>query len=362
MVVLANITNNTIQLTGTAYGILSSFSVINYKDGYFFQNLDEVSTFQFPTSTFGGPLTANEGGPEWDGFVLFETELSGGPITNTSYDDFSNLNSVIGLGVHFCTPTLYLSLTSFDESMSRITKIVCEHNNDVTVYEPTIRFESLTSTNTFRITPPKSQIIKLDFKPGESYITPYTTGLSVIRLDNTVNTFTLRTSVVQCGVLDLYDTTNILNTQVLDNANQILLTLENKTNNTVYTNILNTDIPFYLLTGGDIINIQPSEIELQPIFELEPVDEFNIGQIIQVAAPINAVPKPKPNPISPAAAEYYYRGGRGIRMRPLLARLLPGQEFSYSRLDSGLIILSGGAPYFPGLGIAFRVEFRVINN
>ena len=347
---MAALVNNTqtIQLTGTAYGILSSFPVINYKDGYFFQNLDEVSTFQYPTSTGGGPLTANEGGPEWDGFVVFQSELSGGPITNVAYDDFSNLNSLQELGIYFCTPTLYLSLSSFDES--------------VTVYEPTVRFATLTSANTFIITPPKSQIITLDFTPGEKYITPYVTGLSVIRLDNTVNTFTLRTSVVQCGVLDLYDTTNILNTQVLDNANQILLTLENKTNNSVYTNILNTDIPFFLLTGGDIINIQPSEIELQPIFELDPVSEFDIGQIIQVAAPVNAIAKPKPNPITPAAAEYYYRGGRGIRMRPLLARLLPGQEFSYSRLSSGLIILSGGAPYFPGSGIAYRVEFRVISN
>jgi hypothetical protein len=360
VVALVN-SSQTIQLTGTAYGILSSYPVINYRDGYFFQNLDEVSTFQYPTSTTGGPLTANEGGPEWDGFVVFGSELSGGPITNVSYDDFSNLNSVVDLGVYFCSSTIYLSLSSFDESVSRITKIVCEHNNNVTVYEPTVRSEIASLVNVFKITPPKSQIIELNFIPGEKYITPYVTGLSVIRLDNSVNTFTLRTSVVQCGVLDLYDTTNIINSQVLDNANQILLTLENKTNNTVYTNILNTDIPFFLLTGGDIINIQPSEIELQPVFELEPVDEFDIGQIIQVAAPVNAIPKPKPNPITPAAAEYYYRGGRGIRMRPLLARLLPGQEFSYSRLDSGLIILSGGAPYFPGLGIAFRVEFRVIN-
>jgi hypothetical protein len=84
-----------------------------------------------------------------------------------------------------------------------------------------------------------------------------------------------------------------------------------------------------------------------------------IRQLASVAGVEPIIPEPRPvlNPITPVLAEYYYRGVRGIIIRPLLTRLLPRQEFFYASPGSGMIITSGGAPYLPGSGISLQIGF-----
>jgi hypothetical protein len=350
------------QITSSNFGLLSDYSRVNYLDGYYFKNIDLISTFNYPTTTYAGPLTGN--GPtslSADGYVVFDSVSSGGPISNYTYEDFSGKNSKINLGLFFCNPTIILSLSSYDESVSPITTIIYEEYNTPNILTPSITVTTISSVDIFNLASPKNIPISLYPKTTEKYTTIYESRLSVLKLDATMNTFTLVASVLQCGILDVFDSTNILNSQILDDPKKVLLTFENKRTKTVYNNIINTDIPFYLLTGGEVVELDTDVVEPDAVFELEPANEtFVTEQLRQISAPTIPEPKPKINPVKPNLSEYLYRGERGIRIRPLLTTLLPGEEFYYARPESGLIILSGGAPYYPGLGILYNLEFRQI--
>jgi len=360
-----------IQITGTNSGMLDMYPTVVYYNGFFFQNVGFETTFNYPTTTFGGPLTGEDYEPYGDGGVSFGFEASGGPISNYTYDDFSRLTSVINLGNFFCLPTLVFSFSSYDESVSPINKITYRFKEQQHTLSPSfsgidkIIFSASTDSSTIvklnKLTPPKQKTFTLTPTPGENFTTTETLFLSVFKIDNTVNKFIINFNLYQCGVLDVYNNTNIINSQILEDANLILLTMEDKNTKRVMNSIIRTDIPFYLLTGGDIISLPDDEDEPRVVFEFEstPTEEiFLAEQIRQQSLPEVPVPPPKLNPIVPDVAEYYYRGEKGIRIRPLLVTLLPRQEFFYLNPQSGLTILSGGAPYTPGGGIQFNVEFK----
>jgi hypothetical protein len=341
------------------------------------------------TRTFGEDLNEfliidKKGSPTVD--PPFVREVSGGPISNYSYLDYSSLKSVINIGNFFCNPTLVLYFSSYDESVSTISKITYEYKNEVGSLFPNISSikapvvtlttfeiapgefftkEITNIVNTFQYKSPKNQIITVEPAPGFNYITAETIFLSVIKFDNTVNTFELNFNIIHCGILDVYGDSNILNSQILNSFDTILLTMEDKNTKRVYNSILRTDIPFFLLTGGDVVELSTEETEPDVIFALESEDPdrdvFLADELKQQNLPISPAPPPKINPVAPQEfGEYFYRGEKGIRIRPLLARLLPRREFFYEIPYSGLILLSGGAPYYPGKGISFNLEYRVI--
>lgn len=355
-----------VELTGTAYSPLSAYPSVDFKNGYYYKNVDGISTFNFPTTTFGGPLTASQGPLSADGGVIFTQEISGGPLVNFTYNDFSGLDTKVDLGLYFCTPTVYVSLSNFDTTVSPILKFIYQSSptSKLITLNSVLSVQPLSTFVNTLLLPPLTPTLKFEFTPSSKYITTYNSFLSVLRLDGTINTFTFLTSVAQCEMLELYDTANILNSQILDSSDYVLLTLENSNNKTVYNSILNTSLPFYLLSGGDTTSLEDIEVEPITIFDLDTASqaatEFIADQIRQIALPEIPQPKSKINPITPEAAEYYYRGVRGIRVRPLIAKLLPGETFYYAIPQSGLIITTGGAPYLPGLGISFDVRFRVL--
>jgi hypothetical protein len=347
--------------------------MVVYYNGFFFQNIGFNSTFNYPTTTYGGPLTGENYEPYGDGGVSFSSEASGGPIYNYTYDDFSRLTSVVNIGNFFCLPTLVFSFSSYDESVSPINKIAYSFKDEHYTILPSL---SETTSTTFpiltgppviiklnRLISPKLKTFTLSPEPGKNFVTTETLYLSVFKLDNTINKFIINFDLYQCGVLDVYSSTNIINSQILDDANLVLLTMEDGATKRVMNSIIRTDIPFYLLTGGDVVSLGAEEEGPRVVFEFEstPTDEiFLAEQIRQQALPEIPIPPPKINPIVPDIAEYYYRGEKGIRIRPLIVTLLPRQEFFYQKPESGLTILSGGAPYAPGSGIKFNVEFRGI--
>lgn len=353
-----------IFLTGTQWGNLDQYPNVPYKDGFFFKNLDFVTAFTYPTTTFFGILTSDQ--------EIFTNEISGGFMGNYSYDDFSRKTSVFNTGLYFCTPTLIISLSGFEETVSPIIKIAYEHNNKLTTLTPFISVQTVSAIDSFILLPPRDTPVRLEFSPGEQYTSTIKSQLSVVRLDGTVNTLTFFTSVLQCGLFDVHDSVNILNSQILNNSDYILLTLENRSSNEVYNSVLNTNIPFAVLTGGDLLSLDEFGPEPETVLGTETITDisgetFIASQIRQLANVIGVepiIPEPKPilNPIVPIVAEYYYRGVRGIIIRPLLTRLLPGQEFFYADPGSGMIITSGGAPYQSGRGISLQIGFTDIGS
>lgn len=367
-----------IQVTGTNSGLLSAYPVVSYSDGYYIRPFSDDTTFNYPTTTFGGALTAGilpvPLPTNWDGGVSFLYNISGGPLRSYSYDDFSRLTSKIFIGNYFCEPTLILSFSSYDESRSFVKRISYRYDNDFYTITPQITtyetfFTVLTTTNIIKVhqlLSPKNRIGILNPKPDISYLKPKTIFLEIIKADDTVNKFELNFNMLQCGLFDVYKEANILNSQMLDSSEKILLTLEDKKTKQIYSTILDVDTPFYLLTGGDI-QLPAPDVEVEIVFDLEAQEgiapvQFLAEQIQQQTLQLPTIPLPTPiiNPVNPQLGEYYYRGEKGIRIRPLLVKLLPGQEFYYEIPTSGMILTSGGAPYYPGRGILYNLEFRVI--
>lgn len=367
----------TIQVSTTRSGLLSAFSRTDYYNAYFFRNVDFTTSYTYPTTTYGGTLTAGALPfiipDNWDGGVTFTKTISGGPISNYTYEDFSGLLTEAYIGSFFCTPTLVLSFSSYDETVSPICKIVYEHreknyslspilSSTLTLNNRVTAYDLIRATALIR---PKDQKIYITLSPTEDYSKTEYIFLSVFKADTTVNKFKLKYDIFQCGIFDLYQDVQIINSQILNNSSKLLLTLEEKTSKRVYTSVLDINTPFYLVTGGDAVFLPAEELELDEVFEIDagaPEEEviFLAEQIRQKSLPILATPRRRINPISPDLAEYYYRGEMGIRIRPLLAKLLPREEFYYEQPTSGMRITSGGAPYYPGDGILYNIEYRVI--
>lgn len=368
-----------IEITGTQAGLLSAYPTVRFFDAFFFKNVDFKSTFTYPTTTYGGTLTAGNYPvpvPEgWDGGVTFTQVVSGGTIQNYTYDDYSSQTTPLSIGNYFCTPTIIFSFKSYDESVSPVKKITWEYQNKVSSLSPKISSTKLIIplpgdefliSDISKVLKPKNQSIQLDCIPDPQYIKLETVYLSVFKMDNTINKFTIYFNIIQCGLLETFGTSSLINSQILDSSNKILLTIENKETNNVYNTILNTDIPFYLLTGGDVVQLDLDSLEPEEIFDLEDTSAprntiFLVEQIRQIALePQEPLPDPDINIINPNLAEYYYRGERGIRVRPLITRLLPGEEFYYEIPSSGMVLTSGGAPYIRGRGIRMNLEFRTV--
>lgn len=365
-----------IQISGTNDGLLGQYPDVPYLDGFYFNAINS-NTFSFPTTTYCGPLTAGtlpDPIPDnWDGGVTFTTTNSGGPLYNYSYDDFSRKISTIFLGNFFCTPTLVLSFTGYDETKSFIKRITYSFK-DVTktitsevssMYTTVTNLTSTDLVKVYTLISPKLKNIYLNCSPDSEYLKAETIYVDVIKADNTVNKLLLNFNIIQCGLLSIYNQANILNSQLLDSADKLLLTLEDKTTKNTFQSIVDINTPFYLVTGGDI-QLPTQDVELETFFDIEgtttnqPV--FIAEQIQQQALEVPTIPVPTPmiSPLNPEVGEYYYRGEKGIRIRPLLSRLLPGDEFYYERPSSGLILSDGGAPYYPGKGVLYNLEFRVI--
>jgi hypothetical protein len=372
--------NNThiIQITGTNSGLLSSYPKVPYLDAYFFTSFEDGLTVNYPTTTFGGPLTAgifpSPIPDNWDGGVSFAYSVSGGPIKNYSYSDFSKIVSKINLGNFFCTPTIVLSFSSYDESVSFVKTITYIYEDQRQTIIPQLstyitKIQNLTSVDLLtkvKLLPPKRTLGYVRPIPTLEYITPKSIFVDVIKADNSVNRLELKFNIIQCGLFDVYNDTSIINTQILNSVDKLLLTLEEKNSKQIYSTIINTNIPFFLLTGGDI-SLPQADVEVDVVFDIESQvgltqTTFLAEQIRQQVLELPTIPIPTPeiNPVSLKTAEFFYRGERGIRIRPLLTRLLPKQEFYYERPSSGMILTSGGAPYFPGKGILYNLEFRTI--
>jgi hypothetical protein len=374
---MENSNTYTIHISTTVGGLLSTFPRADYYNAYFFKNIDFTSTYNYPTTTYGGPLTAGilpfTIPDDWDGGVVFNKNISGGPISNFTYEDFSGLLTEAFIGNFFCTPTINLSFSSYDETVSPISKIVYEHKENIYSVSPILtsvitindRISAFDLIRAVKLITPKQNIIAITPSPAEEYNSTEFIYLSVYRVDSTLNRFKLSYNIFQCGIFDLYKDVQIINSQILDNSSKLLLTLEEKSTKRIYSSVLEVNTPFFLVTGGDTVFLPSIEEELNEVFEIEagaPESEviFLAEQIRQKSLPVNPTPRRKINPISPDLAEYYYRGEQGIRIRPLLVKLLPREEFYYERPTSGMIITSGGAPYYPGDGILYNIEYRVI--
>lgn len=62
--------------------------------------------------------------------TLYSNSISGGPFSNVSYEDFSALTSVVEIPVQSCITELTVNMQDFEQSVSKVSKIIYSYNNE----------------------------------------------------------------------------------------------------------------------------------------------------------------------------------------------------------------------------------------
>jgi hypothetical protein len=231
--------------------------------------------------------------------VIFGEILSGGPLRNISYDDYSLLTSNVEIPIQSCVTLLSINLSSFDTSVSKISKIVYEFKDKT--YE--VSSGIVLSGN---IATPFLNNYNLDielFPDKSNFVSTYNIKLSVFRFDATVNRFVLSGSILKCNILDYFSKSKLLDSQILDNSKEVLIMTENYDKNILFVNKLNVFLPPQALSGGDVeslVNndvISPDDdvILLSDLLE----DQETSKEVFKVPI-IPPLPRPRINPILPS--------------------------------------------------------------
>ena len=256
----------TIVVTGTN---ISPFSASNFDDtlngGYLIDPMAVPLSFFYPTSVFGGEIA-----------TVFTQEISGGYLS-TYYGDL-NLNTLILDGYYsFCDSEVTFDLSNFDETTSKIVKIIFDPDNGSAIRTINANissdYVSISSNN-----------IKSTYYPNTSYYTVYHPNFNIFYEDGkNVNIIVPLTSI-QCGIFDFYKSKTILDSVPLDrNDANVLIFLNDRDNNEVSLSNIYTSKLFEL--------VQPASA-----FAILPPPDFYINP---VAPPPPPTPTPTPTPPPP---------------------------------------------------------------
>lgn len=224
--------------------------------------------------------------------LLYTIQLTGGPLNNFSYEDYSLLTSVINIPIQSCVTKMVIDLSNFDISKSKINKIAYSFNNT----ETTITSKIVDNTIVFNDNKFSFLIVPSENKTIETYYL----YLSVYRYDSTINKLILSGDLLKCGIRDLYKNTKLLDAQILDNSKELLLVSENNEDKNVFLNKLNVNIPIQSLSGG----------EVEPLINVDFVDNEEVIFLLDLIADnivkekftkpfFIPVPAPRTNPIRP---------------------------------------------------------------
>ena len=185
--------------------------------------------------------------------------LSGGFLKNISYEDFSLLTSVFEVPVQSCVTQLTISLSAFDESTSKIKKILYTYN-DVYGELDTLVYDVLQPNNTYSYLEDRN--IKVLLKPSDTkFFDSYIVKLSAVRYDGTINKVNVIGNITQCSLRDLYSDSYLVDSQIVDNLNQNIIVLENKGSKQLHLNKIDVNIDNIYLSGGDFVELKNEEAD-----------------------------------------------------------------------------------------------------
>jgi len=241
---------------------------------------------------------------KWNLYTLFTDNLtassyiSGGMLNNFSYEDYSVLTSTYEIPTQGCVTRITVGLKNFDSSVSKISKVLYEHNNKL-VEIPATFTNNVTS---FDIRLEKDETDFIIIPDNEKQLSTYAIGLSVFRYDSTINKLVLSGNIARCSIIDAYSNTSLIDSQILDNPKKILLVTENKTDALLQNNVLDVTLPLQALSGGEIEPLFNKEAqgELDEIILLSDLLEDEDQAVEEFKTPgIIPVPAPRINPIRP---------------------------------------------------------------
>jgi hypothetical protein len=231
------------------------------------------------------------------------TEITGGPFSRYSYEDYSMSISQFNLPIQACITNLTISFSSFDESASLINQIIYEYKGVIQNVSTNVNISAVTE-DIFATTKDFNNQIQVTLEPDEELqLSNYQINLSVVRFDTTINKIILNGSILKCAINDLYSDTHLLDSQLLDETNKIVLILEDKKAKQLYLNSLDTTILNVHLTGGDVEMLKNNEVEVEEENIVSLADLLNGAPAIDVGSklpPTIPFAPPNINPIRPS--------------------------------------------------------------
>lgn len=296
--------------------VLSGFNTCNFLDHYVFK--DPVSGFNifYPLTAYGGPI------PTAPPFTFTNT-VTGGIFVKDCVQDYCYSTFTLQPQKVFCVTTAKFVLSSVDQSVSRISKIIYNFGDGTP--EKIVTKDLITNAS------PANTIVYKTYYPTDALVTEVTTTIKVIYDNCCTNTYVLILSCFKCGILDVFEDTVLINAQQTKQSYDVLLSLENVSDNQLFNNLLRTNEPFYAIP---ILNPLPNTVEPVPPVKNRPP--------ITVQPPITAQPV-VPNPIQPPPLFYIYTEGDGIRMFPSTVTFNVGDLFTTT--DNSIILSGEDIPY-----------------
>lgn len=292
-----------------------------YLDHYIFIDPISGANIFYPLTAYGGPLSAAGG-------VTFDKIVSGGPMSDACLQDYC-FNTIDMPDVFaYCTTTINFILTGLEETTgAEIIRILYNFGDGSPIKEISYNKSS-----------PKNQIVSNVYYPSTQFIKSYMSSISVVKADCCITTYNTRISSFRCSILDVYEQVSLINAQP-SNISNVLLTVEDKKNRQLFSNLLNLATETYNVPSLSTI---PNLVETVP-------------PNVNAPAPIVPVPTPptNENPVQPPAPGYVYREGTGIDLTPDYVTIVPPEYID--DFGVGSIAVSGdGPPYIQGEGITFR--------
>lgn len=333
--------NYTIYIDESNSGALSAFSACTFLDHHIFIDPLSGGTPYYPTTAFGGPLSATwayeSQGLIWpynDAELQIITgvvsAISGGPMGDVCYQEYCYTFSRLSPLRTFCISNVTFVLSGFEESTGKIVRIVYDFGDSTPI--ETISYDYANNIS------PKDIIISHEFYPKKDIVSSFTPTISVIREDCCVSTFRLFISAFRCGIFDTFANSVLLDSTISNTAENIILTLEQEDENQIFRNLLRTSTPF---TQIPTITSLPNLVEPVPVFNRDTTTPIN------TSAPTSRVP------IAPPLPRYTYVEGIGVDLSPDASVLVPAEGMTSE--NTSMVIVTGGAPYVGGEGITTRV-------
>lgn len=331
----ASFNSNYLSVSSNAFQITDIYMK---SDGFSFyiiaNDVNEIINYKINYNSWELPLSGN------DIDIIFDYNLNGGSF-NIAYNDLSNIKQKNEGNYIFCESEVNFDFSEFDQTVSKIIKIIFNPNNGSELQKFTTDF--LNGGARY----PVLSSIKAKYYPSDLFYTYYYPNFIISYEDGTSINLTIPLTSIQCGIFDSYKNRKITESLIYDeNKSNILLFINDENDNNMYIGDIYTRLPFILSA-----NLPEKDIELPNLIKPVPVG----SNITSIEEGVVSIPAGRKNPVIPPNLIYIYSEYDGISIYPNNSFFNKNELFDNIVYDTSLIITSGGAPYFAGIGVTINV-------
>lgn len=220
----------TIVVTGTYLSPFSASDIYRtLHGGYLYDPMASPLSFFYPASVFGGEIS-----------TIFSEYISGGN-TDIFYKDLPENNLYLNGHYAFCDSEVVFDFSLFDQTESKIIKIVFDPDNNSEVQT----YDSFLSAG--KLIYPELNSIKSTYYPSEEFYTLFEPRFTIYCEDGNIINLTIPLTSVQCGIFDSYkDKTIVESIPSYKNPSNIFLFINDNADDELTLANISTSLKFEL--------------------------------------------------------------------------------------------------------------------